>query len=499
MLLSDRRRVNGVFGVVVAFALILLIHQSAEAQIAQDIVAPTGCAMAHCDQAMTDNTHLPMPVQPVVAWRDRTVNGSLLGLGCSSNGAAVACSFRSASSKPSELRVYGPDGTALWSSSVFGSNAYLSAPMIGSDSGVIMADSSRIIRFYPNGEAKWTSTTPGGTPFSPTVTDNGEIILAALNGPVSAYDYDSGAMLAQLRLNAAITYNGRTYNGYFDTMNTPAIRGNRIYVVTQFKYGYGSSLPVGRLIALDLVSDGFGAYSFQVAWFVGFRAPSGASPTLSTDSEDRTVIFFDGAGTDPALSSAPRAFAVTDLGTSGEFLWNYRLSSATQTSPARDPRGGMWYFPYGSANLLRLSETTGEVLQTINVTTLMNLGTTYRPRSAMTISGDDNAPVMMVTAANSYFSRQYVLAIDLSSGTLLWRYRVDEGRGYSAMPWGQFPIVLNSSGEPLVVFSSYQNGVWALTSPTGIQQVETPVVDSNGGTFDMDRKTESPDTGVDNP
>jgi hypothetical protein len=362
--------------------------------------------------------------------------------------------------------------------------------MVGPDNGVIMADSSRIIRFYPNGEPKWTRTTPGGTPFSPTVTDSGEIILVTLNGPVSAYAYDSGAVLAQSWLNATIQYNGRTYNGYFDTMNTPAIKGNRIYVVTQFKYGTGSSLPVGRLVALDLVSDGFGAYSFQVAWFVGFKAPSGASPTLSTDIEGRTVVFFDGAGTDPALSSTPRAFAVTDLGTSGEFLWNYRLSSATQTSPARDPRGGMWYFAYGSTNLQRLSEATGQPLQTINVTTLMNLGTTYRPRSAMTISGNDAAPVMIVTVANSYFSRQYVIAIDLSTGTLLWRYRVDEGRGYSAMPWGQFPIVINSSSEPVVVFSSYQNGVWALTSGTGMQ-LDTTVIDPNAGAFDADRETEA--------
>ncbi len=158
-------------------------------------------------------------------------------------------------------------------------------------------------------------------------------------------------------------------------------------------------------------------------------------------------------------------------------MWNYRLPSATQTSPARDPRGGIWFFAYGSTNLERLSETTGEVLQTINVTTLMNLGTTYRPRSAMTISGDDSAPVMMVTAANSYFTRQYVLAIDLSSGTLLWSYRVDEGRRYSGMPWGQFPIVLNSANEPVVVFSSYQNGVWALTS----SGVDAAVSDTQGG------------------
>ncbi len=282
--------------VLIGVALVLLVFRSAEAETSQNIVAPAGCAMAHCDQALTDQAHLSPPLgQIAVAWRDTGVNGSLLGLGCSSNTATVACSFRSSSGKPAELRAYGPDGSVLWSSSAFGSNAYLSAPMIGPDNGVIMADQSRIIRFNSAGTPIWTTSTPGGTPFSPTVTDDGQVILAALSGPVSAYDYTTGAILVQQSLNAVIQYNGRTYNGFFDTMNTPAVKGNRIYVVTQFKYrSYYRlrSLPVGRLFALDLVNDGSGNYSLQTGWFVEFRAPSGASPTLGTDINSRTVIFF---------------------------------------------------------------------------------------------------------------------------------------------------------------------------------------------------------------
>jgi len=129
-----------------------------------------------------------------------------------------------------------------------------------------------------------------------------------------------------------------------------------------------------------------------------------------------------------------------------------------------DPGGGVWYYAYGQSELLRLDEYNGQLLQTINVDTLIPDTGTYIPASCMTIAGDDTAPIMIVSATTSSYSRTYVAAIDLRSGSLVWSFRVDQGTGTNGVPMGQFPIVINSANKPVVVFSTYGNGVWALTS-----------------------------------
>jgi len=251
-------------------------------------------------------------------------------------------------------------------------------------------------------------------------------------------------------------------SGFFDTINTPAIRGNRIYISTRFSYGSRTS-NIGRLYALDLVGDAEEGYNFEIAWYFEFQAPSGTSPTLGTDEEGRTVIYFDGSGVTSTSARAPQALAVTDMGTRGELLWRYPLPIVPQSSPAIDPRGGVWYYTTRSTRLLRLSESTGALIQSINVNSIVGDSTgTFIPFSVMTISGDETSPVMMVAASTSSFSRTYVTAIDLAAGSLIWKFRVDEGKGFYGMPSGQYPTLLNSSNEPVVVFSTRQNGLWAL-------------------------------------
>ena len=244
----------GVFRLFIALGLILtvaiFIHRNAGAETAVDIVAAEGCAKAHCDQGETDNTQLSTPLSGgvVTYWRDTAVNGSFLGLGCVSNSDTAVCSFRPSTSKPAAIRAYDIDGNPLWSSTALGSEAYYSAPMIGPDGGVIAADDSKIIRFDSSGGTVWSKSTAGGIPYSPNVTDNGQIVLATQSGPVSAYDFNTGDLIAQLRLNETI----QNRSGYFDTVNQTAIRGNRIYISTQFSY---SLSHIGRLYALDLVQD----------------------------------------------------------------------------------------------------------------------------------------------------------------------------------------------------------------------------------------------------
>jgi hypothetical protein len=449
-------------GITATFAVMKTGNAGAEPATFADIVAESGCAMAHCDQGLTDNTRLSAPLSGEVVdfWRDREVNGSFIGLGCVANSSTAVCSFRSSSSKPVEIRAYTIDGTPLWSSTDFSRNAHYSSPIIGPDGGVIAADGMNIIRFGPDGEQIWSQPTTGNQ-VRPNVTDDGHIILAAEGGPISAYNFDTGELVAQLTLNDTIRVRWRTLSGYFDSINNSAIKGNRIYISTRFNYG---RLPLrfGRLYALDLVQDN-GAYSFEIAWYYEFRAPSGTSPTLSVDKEGNTIIHFDGSGVTP-FSDNPVALAVRDLGDYGELLWDYPLSPLPQSSPALDPQGGIWYFAFGSSELVRI-DNYGNNIQTIDVNAIVDDDTaTFRPYSVMTISEDvySGNPVMIVSATTPDESITYIIAIDLTAESLLWQYRIDEGHGFNGGTSGQYAMLINDQGEPVLVFSTRQNGVWGL-------------------------------------
>ena len=201
----------------------------------------------------------------------------------------------------------------------------------------------------------------------------------------------------------------------------------------------------------------------MTAWYYEFRAPSGVSPTLDRDAAGHTIIYFDGSGLTPASGNDPRAFAVTDMGSSGELLWTYPLSSSPQASPALDPRGGIWYFAFLDSNLLRLDKNTGQLLQTINVNSIVDDDTgTFAPLSVMSISEDAGSPVMIVAAETTNFSKTYIIAIDLVAESLLWKFQVDEGKRFFGGTSGQYAMLINDSGEPVVVFSTRQNGVWGL-------------------------------------
>jgi hypothetical protein len=438
-------------------SFLLFIHGTAAAQVDESIVAPAGCAMAHCCQGMSDNVYLPPPISASRAFRDTSVAGS--GLGCVSNGEMAVCSFRPTRSRPIGIKAYGSKGESLWSYSGLQMDAWYSAPMIGQDGDVIAADSRIILRFNNNGKILWTQPTAGGNPISPNVTDDGKIVLATMNGPISAYDYNTGRYIASIRLDERQFVNFRWRSGYFDTINTCAVKGNRIYVSTRFTHGF---IPtnIGRLYALDLNDEGF-----SIAWYYEFRAPSGTSPTLGTiekDGETRTVIYFDGDA---------QALAVKDMDSYGDLLWSYPLGSGPESSPAIDPRGGIWYFGFGDSRLLRIDRESGNLLEEIDMGVILGESGIYIPISIMTIAGDADSPVMIVTGTNSGYSRTFVTAITLDEkgNELLWKYRVDGFLGFGDVPSGQFAIInsYENPDESVVVFGTNANGVWGLAGPVG--------------------------------
>src|SRR5688500_12850421 len=195
------------------------------------ILGLVGCPRAHCDGGNSDLARVPVPAgAPSIVWQRSEQAGeragSRQGLGCSANGGVVACTYNGAEDK---LAVYDFAGTRLWSSgAILNANAFASAPIVFADGSVIACDDTTVVRFTSGGGVLWQAPLPhGGIPISPVLTADGRfLVLATYRGPLYAFAADSGAL-------AGITFlrKGAGDPGYFDTVNTPAVRGNRIYVV----------------------------------------------------------------------------------------------------------------------------------------------------------------------------------------------------------------------------------------------------------------------------
>lgn len=427
-------------------------------------VTSSGCGMAHCDPQLSDQSTVPAPsaLNSSATWHDTSVQGSKYGLGCASNGTMFVCTFSTNGATPTVV-AYNSSGQHLWSSSALDSFASDSAPLILSDGTVLATDNQYLAHFSPTGQLLWKMPTAGGVPISPNLTASNLIILATDGGPISAYSLATGALLGRLTIAATLSVNGKNVSGYFDTTNSPTVSGNRVYLSTQFvESGSNQDTTYGRLYAIDVSgSDQSGSATFTPAWYYQFKAPSGASPLFVQDGSG-SYVYFDGNGSNPSGPSTPEFFAVKDLGTFGQLTWSFPLSAHASAAGAQDPRGGVWVYADGNPILSRLDFDTGAVLQTVNLASLVQTRKPLVPTSAMTISGSPTLPRMIVAAKTNGASVVDVLAINLSSSTLLWSNEVDQGLGVNSVPMGQFPTGNSATGKPVVVFTTNQNGVWGL-------------------------------------
>jgi outer membrane protein assembly factor BamB len=427
-----------------------------EAQAARFQPAPRGCAMSHCQPSMADLVRVEAPRSIGSAWHDSSAATSSQGLGCSANGKIAVCTSGDYSAGRTQpyLKAYNGAGKILWDSGTsLNAWAWTSAAMVDKKGGVIAADDSALVRFGPGGRVRWSTPTPGGAPISPTQVENGTVVLATWRGPVSAFDSSTGRHLATLDLRA--TLDG--LSGRFDTTNTPAARGNRIYVSTEFTLDDGRADPNhnARLYAIDVNPKKPRAKRLRVAWYYEFGARSGASPDVVGD-----LIVFDGDRRKPSSAESPRFFGVRDLGKRPKLVWEYELGGQSQASAAQDPRGGSWVFAFAHPTLRRVSNSSGKVRQTIDLDALIGAVGTHTPYSAMSIArGPKGDPLMMLTGRAGLTSA-YVVAIDLVTEKALWKYRVPGG-AFTNTPQGQFPIVERPDGRRAVVFSM-RSGVRAV-------------------------------------
>lgn len=415
------------------------------------LVGTVGCPMAHCDNQMSDTLNLAAPRKPVgVTWRREVNRGSKGGLGCSSNGTVVACTFVG---DGDNLVVYDADGEQLWTSDdLLFEGAVASAPIVAVDGSVIATDGRYLIRFDPQGGIVWMQETAGGLPFSPVLTDSGFIVLATLLGPVSTYDLETGLLIAERWLGR----NARTPWSYFHTWNTPAVRGDRVYIVTE--RNFPNPFNEGRLYAIDVSATGL-----EEAWVVRFGSSSGGSPLVVDDS-----VFFDvdrrWAGFNVPVR--PKVIAVRDLGGSGTVRWSHKVPSGLRValSFGRDPRGGVWYFGAGDTYMLRLDEATGQVIEKLDIDALVSEPLPHGPASTMTMAGTETDPVL-ITSASPIFGFFSILAIELKTHRVLWKVPICFSTFADRCGnVGQFSAVMRG-GTPAVVFSTNKIGVFSIGEP----------------------------------
>jgi hypothetical protein len=346
---------------------------------------------------------------------------------------------------------YDANGQHLWDSgTLLDGSANLSAPMVGQDNSVIAVDDVHVFRFSGTGQVSWMTATPGGYAISPVLTQSGAIVMATRGGLVSAYDSGGGAFIGQVALPD--DSDGRVYG----TLNTPCVLGNRIYVAANKR---NDVLDAAKLVAIDL-NVGDVTHPLSIAWTFPFMGPTGGSPLCI---QTTNTVFFDGRGRTPGDPSSAFMFAVRDRGQSGALVWARQIPGVVVASPAQDPRGGVWIYCGLWPFVMRLGEGTGATVQQFDLRALVNDGTRQFGTSAVTIAGTAAAPVMIL-GTGAQHAASYVLAIDLSTSGLIWKVGIAADAATDVVH-AQFPIVLDASGQPVVVAPGGASGARGIGLP----------------------------------
>ena len=425
-----------------------------------------GGAMAHCDQKMSDCINLPIPEENVnVVWQRSDVPGEYAGskgLGFSSNGKIAAATY---SGLYNNLIIYDYDGNILWKSgSLLNALACASAPMVDIYGRVIACDNKVAIMVDPfdidlDGKIlEWESElVDGGLPISPTIIDDGTIVIATTNGPVYAFDALDGTLLAKRYIND--NPNGGPEGGFYETINTPSVKGNRLYISTQFSEDQNPANRRARLYAIDIDINAAYEDRIQIVWYYNFDGPSGASPLLIDDT-----IYFDG---NKSLLKDPFTVAIIDKGSYPEFKWKKPIPKPIDSSLARDPRGGFWIVDALNGQLIRQSEDDGSFIEIINTDEIIDEYGVHNPCSVITICGSKERPILLNAALALDITKSscYIIAVDLSNNNeLIWKTKIYEGGLASVdFPFGQYPIMMKN-GEPRIVFTTVRHGAWAIGS-----------------------------------
>jgi len=256
-----------------------------------------------------------------------------------------------------------------------------------------------------------------------------------------------------------------TGEGYFSTINSACVDGNRVFLATE--YNKDGTKPynttIGRLYAIDVIPDEANStVILEEAWNYTYNGTTQASPILIDDT-----LFFDGYNNSLfAKDWNPRIYAVY---TNGTERWNVSYPNRTLFSFAVDPRGGFWYedsdllrVNISEGNkLVRFSEEDGSILEEINMSTLLNdtSGDKILPGSDMTTCGTTTNPIMLISANKPYRKEgKWVCAINLSdNNSLLWKIPINSPL-HMNYAGGEY-VISRENNVSRVLFGTYFGGV----------------------------------------
>jgi len=442
------------------FLLVLVVAQLA-AQYDQSTTVVPGCAKIHCDGRESNNARLMPPVSSgarIIA-HDTIPTGSgnpgvpamnpNQGAGCAANGHVVVCSYNNPFGD--NVVAYNSSGARLWTSgNLLDSLAFASVPIITASGSVIAADDNHVIRFGPTGAVLWNTPTIGGIPISPVVTQSGVVVLATKNGPISAYDSADGHLIGSIYVSR-----GPGDSDYFDTTNTPCVVNDRLYVSMAIQNDPDNT---AWLVAVDVDSTNQ-QQPLSVAWHYVFGGPSYASVGCGGDA-----VFFDGGRLNPGDPGSPQLFAVHDNGTSASLIWAQAMPSYVAGSVTPDPRGGFWMQIGGAPGIQRRDALTGALIESLNISKLVGDPIANIPYSVMTMTGTATRPILIEGTVNIGLLSSYVIAVDLTKQALLWKINLNPMWG-NDNTLGQFPLVLDAKGKPVLVFSGRTTGAYFVSDP----------------------------------
>jgi outer membrane protein assembly factor BamB len=435
-----------------------------------------GGAMAHCDSKMSDYINMSVPTENVhVVWHHDEKSGEKSGskgLGFSSNGDIAAATF---TGLENNLIIYDYDGNRLWlSGKLLNALACASAPIIDVHGRVIACDNKVVLMVDPLDAdedgviLEWKSKLiHGGLPISPVILEDGTLFIATKGGPLYIFDSANGQLLGTkflykeddeygFFLSLFMKYTQK--KGYYETINTPCIKGNRVYISTQYNKDLFKCFRRGRLYAIDIDCENPNKNDrLQISWYYDFNGPSGASPLLIDDT-----LYFDA---ERCLLRKPGIISIIDKGDTWEEKWKSRIPNPIDSSLAFDPRGGFWIVDAFGGRLIRKSTENGGTLDIINTDKIVNKPGTHKPCSVITICGSRDRPILInaVMSLNPIQSSCYVIAVDLEDdNNLLWKVKISEGAIASLdFPFGQYPVLIKN-GKSRLVFTTVRGGAWAI-------------------------------------
>lgn len=219
--------------------------------------APGWCSMAHCNNQMSDfvpRTPPGLTSGVYVKSRDTVRYGVGPGLGCVSNGANVACSYKES---PDALVYYDATGNVLWTSgALLDSSTYSSAPIIQADGSVVIGDDQHIFKFNSDGSIAWSTPSAGGSPVSLITTPNGAIVAVTHLVGVNSCPQNNCILQVQVDnagknyTTASVTFTGGDCVG---AIASPTISSGQITAITV------TTQPSTCLVPPDVIIQGDGS------------------------------------------------------------------------------------------------------------------------------------------------------------------------------------------------------------------------------------------------